>query len=93
MSMVYETREHLDAIVDTIEKQENLSLLNDSIEFLKPNKNYFFSHGIEIVADLMGLELICEKRDLSGDWTHEYSFFYRGIQFFQLSYFPLREGD
>lgn len=88
MSMEFEIREWLDAIVDTIKKQERLSDFNKSIKFSEPESAYHVYFGIEIVADLMGLQLKCDF-DNRIELPYCYSFSYRGIEFRQYEAKPL----
>lgn len=84
----WEVKNWLDAIVETIQKQKQLVHLNSSIVTHEPHDYYFLSKGIEIIADVMGLNLDYEV-DESSKFPHKYGILYRGIVFQQYEEEPL----
>lgn len=87
--MEYEAvKEWLDALVENLEKEKALREFNDSISAAGNMTNDFIMYaGMDIVADVMGLEVSESKLPDSPDFTNQYKkeFTYRGVRFMSFS--------
>lgn len=75
-------RDWTNALISSMEHRRSLDRLNSQIEtILTPDYIQIYS-GIEILADVLGCELLEKKRE---DEYNEYYFFYRDVKFLKLS--------
>lgn len=78
--MEYEqVKEWLDKLVDNINQQFTLQNFNNQIRTYTPDKYIFIHEGIDIIADVIGVEL----SENVTEGTYRYSLIYRGIEFLQ----------
>lgn len=83
-----EVKDWLDAHVDIIEQEKQLMHLNSSVRSLHPMELIFLDTGIEIIADIMGLELECTVNE-DRNYPYRYAIVYRNIEFVQGELKPL----
>lgn len=78
-----EMKEWLDKLVENERERGKLEFFNSEISTTGAMGTISFMHGIETVADVMGLEL--HKKALNEDYHHgvAYDFEYGGIRFVQ----------
>lgn len=75
----------LDTLIDHLPQEQALRHFNNQIYLTSPDTDIYFRQGIDLVADIMGLEL--RERDISDmkiKPNYVYSFAYRGTKFLQL---------
>lgn len=85
-------KEWLDALVNNVEQMRALHMLNSSIRAYAPRDYIFLPECIEIVADIMSLELLCERKE-NCEIPYRYEFTYRGIKFLDYRKEPIREKE
>lgn len=79
-----DAREWLDALVDNLEQRKNLTYFNNQIRTTGGTGDIQIYTGIDILADLLGIEL--EEEIFKGmEYPYCCYFFYRNIKIFQLS--------
>lgn len=75
-------RDWVNALISSMENRKSLDRLNSQIEtIITPDYIQIYS-GIEILADILGCELMEKERN---DEYSEYYFFYRDVKFLKLS--------
>ena len=78
-----EVKEWLDKLVANIIETESLYNFNEQIRVCRPGLTIHMFTGIDIVADVMGLELR-EDYEEDKDFPYRYSFEYKGNKFIQI---------
>lgn len=74
----------LDEIVDIVRRERDVECFSNNISLCNVCKYYTqFYQGIDIVADVMGLDLHESQRD-DEKYRYEYSFTYKGVYFTQI---------
>lgn len=74
----------LDEIVDIVRRERDVECFSNNISLCNAYKYYTqFYQGIDIVADVMGLDLYESQRD-DEKYRYEYSFTYKGVYFTQI---------
>lgn len=74
----------LDEIVDIVRREIDVECFSNNISLCNAYKYYTqFYQGIDIVADVMGLDLYESQRD-DEKYRYEYSFTYKGVYFTQI---------
>ena len=77
-----EVKEYLDGIVKDYRNVIRPRCLTNHIRaVVSIDKDVLMHEGLEIVADIMGLEIEEEKRNLSSGLVYQYSFLYDGVKF------------
>ena len=83
----------LDTLIDHLHQEQALEQFNNQIYLTSPDTDIYFRQGIDLVADIMGLEL--RERDISDmkiKPNYVYSFTYRDTKFLQLGEKRLETG-
>lgn len=77
-----EVKEYLDGIVKDYRNVIRPRCLTNHIRAaVSIDVDVLMHEGLEIVADIMGLEIEEEKRKLSSGLVYQYSFLYEGVKF------------
>ncbi len=77
-----EVKEYLDGIVKDYRNVIKPRCLTNHIRAaVSIDKNILMHEGLETVADIMGLELEEEERNVSSGLVYQYSFIYDGVKF------------
>ena len=88
--MSYEAiKEWLDAHVAHFKESHRINVFNGQISANISQYVVLMYEGIELIADIMGLQLACER---GTHYTYGYSFVYDGVKFLQISDEPLRQA-
>lgn len=83
-----EVKDWLDANIEAIEQLRQLMCLNASIKALPPLDFIHMDTGIEIIADIMGLELKCTVNE-DRKYPYRYLVVYRNVEIVQNEEKPL----
>lgn len=77
-----EVKEYLDGIVKDYRNVIRPRCLTNHIRAaVSIDKDILVHEGLEIIADIMGLEIQEEKRNVRNRLVYEYSFVYDGVKF------------
>lgn len=75
-------RDWLNALIAKMEERKTLDILNSQVRAIYTDDYIQLYAGIEILAGLLGLELLLEEKT---DEYYRYYFMYEGVKFLQLS--------
>lgn len=82
--MEYEkVKEWLDKLIKNLKEAQENEHFNNQIIAIGPGEKIQIFRGIEIIADVMGVEL--KETRICSIYPFEYSFVYGGVEFHQLS--------
>ena len=79
-----EIKEWLDKLVINLKEAQELEYFNEQINTCVMNRQVQIYKGIDIIADVMGIELNIEE-DMGCVYPFSYSFMHDGVIFFQLA--------
>lgn len=87
-----EIKAWLDKLVDNNQQRKELVTFNNQIRVFHPDTCIFVSSGIELIAKIMGIELV-ETYDENREYCYQYGFSYRGTMFRQMEQERLVTGN